>query len=94
MCGLAVMRMNRLVAVPRVGARLLGRITCFCMAAAVIAICPLLWLGPPSPAREYRQDEIARFSPTVRHGLVQLVGETLLLSGVVYASRRWLRIRL
>lgn len=94
MCGVVVKPMNRLLTVPRVGARLVGRITCLCVVAVVIAVCPYLWLGPPSPAREYRQDEIARFSPTGGHGIGQLLGETLLLCGVVYASRRWLRIRL
>jgi hypothetical protein len=65
-----------------------------CVAGGVIAALFFLWLGPPSQAREYRQNEFARFAPTVVHGIVQLVGETLLLSCVVYVSRRWLRIRL
>jgi hypothetical protein len=86
--------MNSPLAVARAGAPLIGRVACLCIAAALIAAFPYLWLGRPSRAREYRQDEIARFSPTVVHGVVQLLGETLLLSGVVYVSRRWLRVRL
>jgi len=75
-------------------ARLLGRVGWICLAGGIVAALLFLCLGPPSHAREYRQNEFARFAPTAVHGIVQLVGEALLLSGVVYASRRWLRIRL
>jgi hypothetical protein len=94
MCGPAAQPMNSLLSVARAVARAVGRVACLCAAAGVIAILPYLWLGRPSISREYRQDEIARFSPTAGHGIVQLVGETLLLTGVVYVGRRWLRIRL
>jgi len=78
----------------RAAARLIARVVCLCVAAAVIAAVPYFLLGPPSPAREYRRNEIARFSPTAGHGIGQLAGEGLLLVGVAYVGRRWLRIRL
>ena len=78
----------------RDGTRLAGRVACICVTSGVVAATLFVWLGPPSRAREYRKDEFARFAPTLRHGIVQLVGEALLLSGVAYAGRRWLRIRL
>lgn len=62
--------------------------------AAAVAGAALLWLGPPTRAREYRQNEIARFAPTPGHGIGQLVGESGLLILVAYAGRRWLRVRL
>jgi hypothetical protein len=86
--------MKRLLLVVGTVVRLSGRAACIGVAAALVAVIPYLWLGPPSAARQYRQNEIARFSPTAGHGLGQLAGETLLLGGVVYAGRRWLRIRL
>jgi hypothetical protein len=63
-------------------------------AAGVIALVIFLILGKPSDARSYVHDEIARFRPTIRNGIGQIVGETLLLSGVVYIAHRLLKIRL
>ena len=94
MYGLAAPPMNNPLGVIRVVLRLAGRVVCICAAAAGIAIVPWLWLGPPSSARQYRRDEIARFSPAAGNGIVQLAGKSLLLGGIVYASRRWPRIRL
>jgi hypothetical protein len=74
--------------------RVIGRAVCIAAAAVVIAVVPYLWLGQPSIAREYGRNEFRRFAPTAGHGIGQLVGETLLLVGVVYVGRRWLRIRL
>ncbi len=51
-------------------------------------------LRPPSRARLYVQDEIARFAPTLRPGLVQLAGEVFLIAAVVYVARRWLKVGL
>ena len=64
------------------------------LAALAIATPIYLWLGPPTTARLYRRDELARFAPTWGHGLGQLVGEALLTALIVYAARRWLRVRL
>ena len=65
------------------------------LSASAIAGTALLWLGPPALAREYHvKNEVARFVPTVRHGLLQFGGETFLLVVAAYSGRRWLRIRL
>ena len=75
--------------------RLAARAAWVTLAGFAIAGAVLLWLGPPALAREYHvKNEIARFTPTVGHGLLQFVGETFLLILVAYAGRRWLRIRL
>ena len=65
------------------------------LAAFAIAGIAFVWLGPPALAREYHvKNEVARFAPTVGHGLLQFGGETFLLVLVAYSGRRWLRIRL
>jgi len=64
------------------------------LAAVVVALAIYLCLGPPTPARLYWHDELARFSPTWGHGLGQLVGEAMLTALIAYAARRWLRVRL
>ncbi|HKV74868.1 MAG TPA: hypothetical protein VJN95_10150 [Gemmatimonadales bacterium] len=70
------------------------RATVVGLAAGVVAALVFLALGPPTRARIYETDEIARFSPTLGHGLVQFCGETFLLAVVAYFARRWLRVRL
>lgn len=62
--------------------------------ATAIAAAPYLSLGPPTRARLYPQNELARFVPTLGHGIVQLAGEAFLLLLVAYVGRRWLRLRL
>lgn len=79
---------------PWMGLRWLLRATIVGLAAASVAAAALLTLGPPSLARAYQQNEIARFAPTVGHGIGQFLGETFLLALVAYVGRRWLRIRL
>jgi hypothetical protein len=75
--------------------RFILRAAAIALAAAAIAAAAFLWLGRPVLAREYHvRNEVARFAPTVGHGLIQLAGETLLLALVAYAGRRWLRVRL
>ncbi len=64
------------------------------LATGLIALLLYGIIGNPSLARLYNHDEIARFNPDPGHGLVQLLGETLLLAMVVFIARRWLRIRL
>ena len=87
--------MSGISAISRFSVRVLSRVACIILSASAIAGAVCLWLGPPAMAREYRvKSEIARFAPTVGHGLLQLGGETFLLILVAYAGRRWLRIRL
>jgi hypothetical protein len=74
--------------------RSLGRAFAIVLAGLVVALLALLWLGPPTSERLYGRNELARFAPTWGHGLGQLVGETLITILVVYAARRWLRVRL
>jgi len=64
------------------------------IAAAFVGLTALALIGRPALAREYVQDEIARFRPTLGHGVVQFTGEGMLLVGVAYVARRWLRVRL
>jgi hypothetical protein len=71
-----------------------GRIALVLLAAGVVAAYEFARLGLPSELRRYDHDEIARFRPTVAHGIGQLVGEALLLVIVAYAARRWFRVRL
>ena len=86
--------MNDSLAGARVAARWIARATAICLTAGAIALLLYLWVGPPSPARLYRQDEVARFSPTAGHGIGQLAGETVLLTCIAVVGRRWFRIRL
>ena len=79
---------------PPVLLRWAGRTLLILVAAAAIAAVPLLTLGPPTRGRLYRQNERARFAPTLPHGILQLAGETFLLLLVAHAGRRWLRLRL
>ena len=75
--------------------RLVFRAAVIVLAGFAIAGAAFMWLGPPALAREYQvKNEVARFAPTVGHGLLQLGGETFLLVLVAYSGRRWLRIRL
>lgn len=72
----------------------IGRGLLIGVAALAIAL-PIYWmLGPPTTARLFGRDEFARFAPTWGHGLGQLVGEALLTIGIVYAARRWFKVRL
>lgn len=64
------------------------------VAITFVAFGAFTILGPPSASRIYFQNEIARFSPTVGHGLGQFMGETFLTAVVVYIGHKWLRIRL
>jgi|ERR1051326_53714 hypothetical protein len=68
-------------------------------AAVALAICLIAAitygvLGPPSVEREYHQNELARFAPSVIHGGLQFVGETLLVVTIAYVGRRWFRVHL
>lgn len=72
----------------------LVRIDILILATGLISIVLYSIIGKPSLARLYTQNEIARFYPSFGHGIVQLLGETLLLVVVAFIARKWLRIRL
>ena len=78
----------------RAVAVLLGRIGAILLLAAGVAGLAFLVLGPPTLARGYQQDEIARFAPRFGHGFGQLLGESVLVGLVAYVARRWLRVHL
>ncbi len=69
--------------------------TCVIIVAACIVSAALYGvLGKPSLARLYAQDEVARFKPTVGHGIIQFFGETFLIALYAFIARKWLRIKL
>jgi hypothetical protein len=75
--------------------RFVFRAAVIVLSASAIAGAAFLWLGRPALAREYHvRNEVARFAPTVGHGLLQFGGETFLLILIAYIGRRWLRVRL
>lgn len=63
---------------------------------AVAAVAGAIYLnnGAPSARRIVRQNEIARFAPTLGHGLLQLMGETGLVVLAAWIARRGLKVRL
>jgi uncharacterized protein DUF4405 len=70
------------------------RIGIIVLAAGLISIALYSIIGAPSLANMYRQNEIARFSPSPGHGLGQFFGETFLIAVVVFIARKWLRLRI
>ena len=70
------------------------RISVFIVSAGIITLTLYYLLGQPSVSRLDPQDKIARFSPTLGHGILQFVGETFLISIDVYVARKWLRVKL
>lgn len=72
----------------------LARVTIVIVVTLTEGVVIYLLLGPPSPERLYAQDEIARFVPTVGHGIGQFAGETFLVAMVAYVGNRWLKVRL
>ena len=70
------------------------RICILTLAAAIVAIVLYSILGQSSPKRLYTQDEIARFKPTLGHGVGQFLGETFLIAIYAFVARKWLRIKL
>ncbi len=75
-------------------ATILFRIAILIFSAAVIALILFSILGRPSFDRLLNQDEIARFSPSFRHGAIQLFGEALLVAFYAFLARKLLRVRL
>ena len=72
----------------------LVRIGVLTLITGLISIVLYSIIGKPSLTRLYNQNEIARFHPSIGHGVVQFFGEAFLLAIVAFIARKWLRIRL
>lgn len=73
---------------------ILMRICILILATSLVAFVLYSLIGEPSITRLYSQNEIARFRPSIGHGMVQFFGEAFLLAIVAFTARKWLRIRL
>ena len=73
---------------------ILVRVGILILAIGLISIVLYSIIGKPSLNRLYNQNEIARFYPSLGHGIVQFLGEAFLLFIVAFIARKWLRIRL
>ena len=73
---------------------ILMRIGILFLAISLISLALYGMLGEPSPKRLYGDNEIARFTPSLGHGLLQLSGEAFLVAIVAFVARKWLRVRL
>jgi len=73
---------------------ILARISLILLATGFVSMVLYSIIGKPSRAKLYSQNEIARFYPSLGHGLVQFFGEAFLLIVVAFIARKWLRIRL
>ena len=73
---------------------LLLRIGILLLATGLVSFGLYKIIGKPSITRLYNHNEIVRFTPSLVHGAVQLLGETILLVIVAFVARKWLRIRL
>jgi len=73
---------------------ILMRIGILLLATSLVSFALYTILGEPSITRLYSQNEIARFNPSLGHGIVQFFGEAFLLAIVAFIARKWLRIRL
>jgi len=73
---------------------ILMRIGILILVTGLISLALYSIIGEPSLIRLYKQNEIARFIPSLGHGIVQLLGEAFLLAIVVFIARKWLRVKL
>jgi len=73
---------------------ILMRIGILLLATSLVSFVLYRIIGEPSITRLHSQNDIARFNPSLGHGIVQLVGEAFLLAIVAFIARKWLRIRL
>ena len=73
---------------------MLVRISILILVTSFISLVLYGIIGKPSFARLYNQNEIARFHPTLGHGIGQFFGEVLLVAIVAFIARKWLRVRL
>jgi len=70
------------------------RIGILALATSLVALLLYSIIGEPSLIRLHNQNELARFTPTLGHGIVQLSGEAFLVAIVAFIARKWLHIRL
>ena len=73
---------------------IITRIAILVLASGIVALVWYSIIGEPSLARLDSQNEIARFNPSLVHGMTQLLGEVFLLAIVAFIARKWLRVRL
>jgi hypothetical protein len=73
---------------------ILMRIGLLLLATGLVSFALYSIIGEPSITRLYSGNGIARFNPSLSHGLIQLVGEAFLIAIVAFIARKWLRIRL
>ena len=73
---------------------ILKRVAILILASGVVALMWYSIIGEPNLARLYSQNEIARFIPSVDHGLIQLFGEALFIAFIAFMARKWLKVRL
>ena len=78
---------------PKIG-KIFSGVAILLLAMSIVALLLFSILGKPSLERLLNQDEIARFSPEFRHGIVQFLGEAALIAVYAFVAWRWLRIRL
>jgi hypothetical protein len=71
-----------------------GSISILILATGFVSLVWYGIIGKPSITRLYNHNEIARFHPSVGHGIVQFLGEAFLLAIVAFIARKWLSIRL
>jgi len=69
------------------------RVALIVLVSALISGAVYAINGPPSAGR-LREKLNDVYGPTMPFGLVQFVGQGLLLAAGVWAARRWLKIRL
>ena len=72
----------------------LMRIGILLFATSVVLLVLYSLIGEPSITRLYRHNEVARFNPSLGHGMLQLLGEVFLIAIVAFIARKWLRVRL
>jgi len=73
---------------------LLVRIGILILATGLVSLVLYSIIGKPSLSRLYNHNEIARFNPSLSHGIVQLLGEAFLIAIVAFIARKWLRLKL
>ncbi len=72
----------------------LMRIGMIILATGIVFLLLYTTVGEPSLSRLDSQNEIARFAPSLGHGIIQLSGETILIFLVVFIARKWLHVKL
>lgn len=73
---------------------ILMRIGILILATSLVSLILYSIIGEPSLTRLYNHNEIARFHPSLGHGILQFLGETFFIATVAFIAIKWLRIRL